>query len=368
MKNLPGNKFFLAGAAVAVVVAALLLSGALKFNFSVEKSGSPEGSSQDQSQETKFGRPMKFGGTGGKPEFSINPPQGWSKGDINGQADLAIGSLTPEKLPSGTSFTVNIIASISPHPISAGSIADYQASWKEYMLNRFPSMEVVGDRTASVGGMDAYVLEMKQTRDDGVLVHQLQYVFYINKKYALGVTGSAPEDSWDKYKDVIKASLESVEKVSSGAEEEGSTEELTVYTNPALRITTMYPADWKVKEEIKNGIVSFTSPSAGKQVVNVLSKKLPSGAEVLSLDDYTNLNVAQLEEKGAKFSQQAKTTLAGLSAYKVVYRTPTDLEFMQVWTVKNSREYIVSYAAQTSKDYEALLPTAQKVISSFEIR
>lgn len=367
MKSLPGNKFFLLGAAVAAVVAVFILSGTHKFNFSVEKSGSPEGSLQDQSQEAKFGRPIKFGGMGGKPEFSINPPLGWSKGDINGQADLAIGVLTPEKLSNGASFTVNIIASISPHPISAGSITDYQASWKEYMRNQFPSMEVVGDRMASVGEMEAYVLEMKQTRDDGVIVHQLQYVFYIDKKYALGVTGSAPEDAWDKYKDIIRASLESVEKVSSGAEEQESVQEPTVYTNSALGITMMYPADWKIEEEIKNGVVSFTSPSVGKQVVNVLSRKLPSSAAVLSLDEYTKLGVAQLEEKGVKFSQQKKTTLAELPAYKVVYRTPADLEFMQVWTVKNGREYIVSYAAQTSKDYEVLLPTAQKMVDSFEV-
>lgn len=217
MQNLPQNRAVLAGAGIVAVIAALLLTGALKFDFTVGKLGvqKEDGAQTPAQQEKLASRATNFGGTGGKPEFSIKLPQGWAKGELEQQVDLAVGSITPEKLPNGTNFTVNIIATISPHPIAAASIEDYRASWKQYLLNLYPSMEFVKDSTATVSGMEAYVIEGKQTRADGVVVHQVQYVFYISDKYAMGITASAPDAFWDKYKDAMKVSIESLEKLSS---------------------------------------------------------------------------------------------------------------------------------------------------------
>lgn len=379
MKNLPKNKVLLVvGGIVILLIIVFIATGALKFNFEVSKNGKT-GAGQKPgapAQQAKLAGRLEFGGTADKPKFSIAAPIGWAKGD-EPSVDLAMGSVTPEKLPEGGTFTVNIVATIGPHPYSVRGISDYRSSWKDYMLGQYPSMEFVADDSASVGGLEAYVFEMKQTRSDGLVVHQIQYIFYINSKYGLGVTGSAPEGVWDKYKEAIRTSIESLELVSPGTagEETGSASttgeqeggELVSYTNSTLGIGIMYPADWKTKEELQDGMVSFIAPSTSAQTVNIISRKLPAQASNLSLDEYTKLSVAQLEKRGAKISQKEKTTLAGLSAYKVIYRTPTDLEFMQVWTVKNGREYVVSYAAQTKKDYDTLLSTAEKMIKSFEI-
>lgn len=370
MQNLSKNKFVLVGAGAVAVIAVLLLTGALKFSFTAGKPGvQKESGSQTLNQQEKLAsRATNFGGTGEKPEFSIRLPQGWAKGELEQQVDLAVGSITPEKLPSGTNFTVNIVASISPHPIPASGIGDYRASWKDYMLNQYPSMEFVRDDMASVSGMDAYVFEMKQTRGDGVVVHQLQYVFYVDSKYALGVTASVPEEVWNKYKGVVRTSLESIEKVSSGASETQSLtkegeEELVSYTNSTLGITIKHPRAWEKVENLKDGLVSFSAP-AQKHTANILANKLP---KTFTLDEYTKTSLDQLKEKDIEITEQKKTTLSGLPAYKIVYTLADDIKFMQVWAPKGGREYVFTYAGKTSSDYDERVSTAQKMVESIVI-
>lgn len=371
MKNLPKNKFVLAGAGLVAVIVVLLLTGALKFEFTAGTTGGEkESGSKTPAQQTKLAdRAVNFGGTGGKPEFSIKLPQGWAKGELEQRVDLAVGSITPEKLANGSSFTVNIVASISPHPIPASDIAGYQASWRDYMLNQYPSMEFVKDGTANVNGLESYIFEIKQTRGDGVVAHQLQYVFYIDSKYVLGVTGSAPEDTWAKYKDAIKASLESVEKISSGTQQEEAQsltkkEELVSYTNSTLGITIKYSESWEKKEKLADALVSFTAPSQ-KHTVNILAKNLP---KTFTFDEYTKISLDQLKTKGASMIEQKKTTLSGLPAYKVVYTSPSDIKFMQVWVLKGGREYLFTYAAKTESDYDEEIAMAQEMVDSLEIK
>lgn len=368
MKNLPKNKFVLVGAVVAVVIAVLVLTGALKFSFTAKRTGGQkESPGQTISQEEKLAsRATNFGGTGGKPEFSIKLPQGWSKGEVEQQVDLAAGSITPEKLPSGASFTVNIVVSINPHPIPASGIDDYQKSWKDYILKQYPSMEFLKDGVTQVNGLDVYIFEMKQTRADGVVVHQLQYILYVDSKYALGVTASAPEEVWSKYEGAIRASLESIEKVSSGASNETQSltneggEELVSYTNSTLGITIKYPKAWEKIERLEKKIVSFNAP-AQKQTANILTNQVP---KTLTLDEYTKLSLAQLKEKGINIIEQGKTTLAGTPAYKVVYISGTNVKFMHIWTIKGGKEYVFTYAGKTAGDYDGQVATAQKMADS----
>lgn len=371
MKNLPKNKFVLAGAGAVAVITVLLLISALKFSFTAGKPGvQKESGSQTPTQQEKLAsRATNFGGTGGKPEFSIKLPQGWAKGELEQQVDLAVGSITPEKLTNGANFTVNIVASISSHPIPTSGISDYQASWKDYMLNQYPSMEFVGDGMTNVNGVDAYAFEMRQTRGDGVVVHQLQYVFYVDDKYALGVTASVPEEVWSKYEKAARASLESIEKVSSGASSETQSltkegdEELVSYTNSTLGITIKYPEGWEKVENLKDGLVSFGAPTQ-KHTANILSSKLP---KTFTLDEYTKISLDQLKEKDIKITEQKKTTLSGLPAYKVVYTLATSVKSMHVWALKGDREYVFTYAGKTSKDYDERASTAQEMVESIVI-
>ncbi len=227
MKNLFTNKKFLVGLGIFVVVIIIFLStGILKFEASFKKNSelsSPTENSKDSSapsnsqpeepiQQMKLAsRATEFSDEEETVTFSMKLPLGWSTAE-DSRVNLVAGSLTPEKLANGQDFTVNLNAIIAPHE-SLSTFADYQASWKDQTLSQYPSMEFVSDGSEKINEMDVYVLEVKNSRPDGTALHQMQYVFYVDENFALVITATAPEDSWEKYEGVIKESFASVEKV-----------------------------------------------------------------------------------------------------------------------------------------------------------
>lgn len=372
MKALPKNKVLLVVGGIILLLVVLIATGALKFNFEVSKSpGGKAATGGAPAQQSKLAKRIEFGGTADKPKFSIAAPVGWARGE-EPSVDLAMGSVTPEKLPEGGTFTVNIVATIGPHPYSVGGISDYRSSWKDYMLGQYPSMEFVAGDQADVGNMEAYVFEMKQTRGDGLVVHQLQYLFYINSKYGLGVTGSAPDSVWDKYKEAIKASLESLELINPGTsgEETGSVtlttekQEEVSYANASLGISVMYPGTWGKVEKLQDGLISFNA-SSQTQTVNIVANKLP---KTYTLSEYTKLSLDQMTKQGMDVIEQKEATLSGTPAHKAVYTSGDGIKFMSVWTVKGGKEYVFSYAGKTKSDYDAGFAAAQKMLESFEIK
>jgi len=78
------------------------------------------------------------------------------------------------------------------------------------MLAQYPSMESVSKYSTKINGMDVYVIEVSNTRPDGLVLRQIQYVFYVNDMYGMVVTTTAPLSSWAKYDKVIKMSVESI--------------------------------------------------------------------------------------------------------------------------------------------------------------
>lgn len=129
--------------------------------------------------------------------------------------DFVAGSPLSETLSNGQKFTVNINAIADKHGPAVKSFDDYVASWKNETLAQSPSMEFVADGTKTVNGMDVYILEMKNTRPDNMVIHQIQYLFYVDDTYAMVTTGSVPDETWAKYQGVISESLESIKKVAS---------------------------------------------------------------------------------------------------------------------------------------------------------
>lgn len=227
MKNLFTNKKFLVGLGIFVIVIIIFLStGILKFEASFKKNSelsSPTKSSEDSTapsenqpeepvQQMKLAsRATEFSNKEGTVTFSIKLPLGWSTVE-DSRANLIAGSLTPEKLANGQDFTVNLNAIIGPHE-SLSTFADYQSSWKDQTLAQYPSMEFISDGSEKINEMDVYILEVKNSRPDGIVLHQIQYVFYADENFALVITATAPEDSWKKYQGVIKESFASVGKL-----------------------------------------------------------------------------------------------------------------------------------------------------------
>lgn len=235
MKNLLTNWKVLVPGVLVIIIVILIASGALKFNASYTPNNSSpttnsptadqkeSSTSQDQKkevvQQSKLtARAVNFSGAKGIATFAIKLPLGWSTSS-DSRVDFIAGSMLSETLPNGKSFTANINASGGTHSSKMKSFADYQASWKNETLSQYPSMEFVSDTTKKINGMDTYVLEVKNTRPDGAVIYQTQYVYYVDDKLALVATASVPENSWEKYKEVITLSLESLEKVASESAE-----------------------------------------------------------------------------------------------------------------------------------------------------
>lgn len=213
MKKILSNKKIIIGiVAIIVIIVILFVIGALKFNLSFVTTPTAPQKEEVIQQQKLASRAITFAGTQGKPTFSIKLPLGWAKGE-DPRVDLLAGSITPEKLSSGQSFTVNINAVVDTHPATLKSFADYQASWKDQMLGQYPSMKFVSDATIKVNGMDVYIFEIKNPRPDGAVIWQIQYVFFVDDKYAVVVTGSAPDTSFQKYKDIMESSIASLNKV-----------------------------------------------------------------------------------------------------------------------------------------------------------
>lgn len=94
-----------------------------------------------------------------------------------------------------------------------------------------------------------------------------------------------------------------------------------------------------------------------------------------TLQKYTTVKMAELfNPLETTIEQQSNFTIAGNPAHKVVYNTTTSsmgqkvppLKKMEVWTIKNTKVYDITYSASSSR-YNDYLPTIQKMLDSFRI-
>jgi len=103
--------------------------------------------------------------------------------------------------------------------------------------------------------------------------------------------------------------------------------------------------------------------------VNIIVQDLSD--QPMTLAEYTELSIGQIEQviTDSNILDSSAVTLAGIPGHEVVYTGKQglyDLKWMQVWTVKNDKAYVISYTAEVSS-YPALLETVQEMIDSFEI-
>src|SRR3989344_700867 len=175
---------------------------------SATKSSAKQGSSQSAKLNAKA---VSFADKEGLGTFEIKLPVGWSLGD-DAQIDFLARSMTPNKLATGEDFYSNINVIVDKHYSAIKTFADYEANWKNALVSQYPGMEVVKDGSTKVNGMDTYVLEITQTAPNGAVIHQIQYVYFIDQQLAAVATGTAPDDNWDDFEKVTNDSLKSFQK------------------------------------------------------------------------------------------------------------------------------------------------------------
>ena len=158
-----------------------------------------------------------------------------------------------------------------------------------------------------------------------------------------------------------------------------TTSKFLTYTNPNHGIKIQYPSNWTLGEHpytdrfvvdftptLKN--ISDTAPATVTLSVETVKQNTTlNGFTVATLDK------AKQSLPGFQIIESNTTTLAGNPAHKITYAfASTDpsvqLPFlsMNVWTIKHSKVYNISYT-EAKSNYVKYLSTVQNIIDSFKL-
>jgi hypothetical protein len=158
-------------------------------------------------------------------------------------------------------------------------------------------------------------------------------------------------------------------------------EDFLTYENTTYGIRIQYPAVWQKGESnqtsqdnVINTIVAFRAPK--DRISDTIAENVIIGVENLppeeniSLAAYSTLQIADLTQFSTDFDLEQSTpiVLAGSPAQKIVFSETVQqipIKTMQVWTIKDNKAYIITFAGEAAK-YSDYLPTIQKMIDSFE--
>jgi hypothetical protein len=145
------------------------------------------------------------------------------------------------------------------------------------------------------------------------------------------------------------------------------------YQNSTYGISVQHPSNW-IKEENHNStspghIVKFSSPQGTPHAtVNIIGgNRLPLN---MSLEQFSAASINNLRQSFPRFNllESSSTTLGGFPAHRVVYTAEVapgfGVKFMQVWTIKDARDFIITDGSLPS-DFSNYLPTIQHMINSF---
>ncbi|MGH7998658.1 MAG: PsbP-related protein, partial [Brasilonema sp.] len=142
-------------------------------------------------------------------------------------------------------------------------------------------------------------------------------------------------------------------------------------------IRMRYPKTWGIQkiEDRFTGDVAKLFPRQkidSKSFQPEVSVEIQDLKKTISLPDYTNSRVNEITQflTSPRIHESHSAKLANLPAQEVIYtgkQEQYNVKMMAVWTVKDSRAYIMTYTAEESQ-YDAFLETAQAMINSLEIR
>jgi serine/threonine-protein kinase len=151
-----------------------------------------------------------------------------------------------------------------------------------------------------------------------------------------------------------------------------------IYNNPQYGISLKYPNNWNSVENVGNisnhSIVAnmysygYNNISAYTQNVNLVIGELSNNRT--SLQNYTTAGIAMLAHQFSNFTldQINRTTLSANPANQIIYTLndgQTSVKQMQVWTLKDGKDYILTYSAAPSSQFD--ISTAKKIFDSFVI-
>lgn len=144
------------------------------------------------------------------------------------------------------------------------------------------------------------------------------------------------------------------------------------YENSDYGLELEYPKNWSIQEEgdfLKPGIVFLSPPENDtddfQEKVTVAIENLP---QPLSLKEYTEQVIKQIEDSNEIIEQPKVTTFANKEGRQIIYQEKDgNKKRMEVWMLKNQKAYIATYTAETDK-FNKFLKQADKTIQSITIK
>lgn len=158
----------------------------------------------------------------------------------------------------------------------------------------------------------------------------------------------------------------------------GQQANFVVYDNSVYGIRVKYPSNWGKVENVGNisnhSIVvnfysyGFSNTSAYTENVNVVIGHLAENN--MSLETYSSAGVALLKRlfHNLTIGESGSTSVSGNPGFQIMYTLydrQSSVKQMQVWTIKDDKDYIITYSASPSSRFD--LSTARKIVDSFVI-
>jgi len=151
--------------------------------------------------------------------------------------------------------------------------------------------------------------------------------------------------------------------------------EFSIYENPAFGIRIKYPSNWTKSEGEMGTVVIFLSEfedikDTYRENLNITFQNL--SAQPITLHEYSLMILNQLKLAITKFKiveQISNSTLANNPANKLIFtyiQGKWKLKSMQIWTIKNTLAYLITYVAEIKK-FKKFMEIAKEMIDSFEI-
>jgi len=147
------------------------------------------------------------------------------------------------------------------------------------------------------------------------------------------------------------------------------------YKNVDDGIMLQYPADWEAQEDFMGTTVMFMSPLENQQDIfqeNISLIVQDLSAQPLTLKQYTDLSLAQIKQiiTNVKILKgPSPTMMAGEMGNTIVYsgkQGELDLQWKQVWIVKDDKAYLATYTASVDS-FDTYAREVENVISSLNI-
>jgi hypothetical protein len=144
------------------------------------------------------------------------------------------------------------------------------------------------------------------------------------------------------------------------------------YTNSRYGFTMSYPATWTKQENTGGSVVSFTSPSEGRDDLYLENMKVvveDLSSSPLSLEQYKNAQLAKKQGlSGFNKIMDGPFKVSRFNGWKLAYTADTGMlmEWVEIYTIKGTTAYDLSFSAQESHYYNYVV-AMDTMINSFQL-